>query len=100
MIQLWTRRRLLGATALTGAAALVAARPAQALRAEENPVAERLYLSACESRAAHDELVQELIAQIEGQEGREKAVAAVRDMRCPTCGCSLALFTEPLPDAR
>lgn len=84
------RRRFLGGTALVAVAALALPGRALALRMEENDAAERLYLSACESRLTHDQVVRDLIAQLEGQEGHDKAVAIVASMACPLCGCSLA----------
>jgi hypothetical protein len=86
-----TRRRLLVTTALAGAAAMFGLSPrrALALRIEEDEVRERLYLSACEERAAHDQLVRELIAELEGQKGHEQAVETVKTMVCPLCGCQL-----------
>lgn len=93
-----TRRQMMATTALTGAAALgLWPVRALALRAEEDEVAERLYLSACEQRDAHEQLVQDLIAQLEGQEGHEKAVEMVSVMKCPVCGCRLA-DTGALPN--
>lgn len=87
-----SRRFFLATTALAGAAFGLSPRRAAALRAEEDIVRERLYLSACEARAAHDDVIQELIAELEGQEGREKAVEIVRSMNCPHCGCALNAF--------
>lgn len=51
---------------------------------------ERLYLAACEQQDAHLDFVRDLIAKLEGAEGHEKAVALVRAMVCPVCGCRLA----------
>lgn len=86
----FSRRQFLATTALAGVgAALVAPRPARALRLEEDIVAERLYFSACEARSAHDQLAQKLIAELETQEGHDKAVEIVQAMKCPVCGCRL-----------
>jgi hypothetical protein len=87
-----TRRDMLTTTVLAGAAAAVGLWPgtARALRIEEDEVQERLYLAACEQQNAHLDLVRELIAKIEGTEGHDKAVAVVRAMTCPVCGCKLA----------
>ena len=87
-----TRRELLMTTMLAGAAAAAGLWPsaARAFRIEEDEVKERLYLAACEQQNAHDELVRDLIAQIEGTEGHDKAVETVRAMSCPVCGCQLA----------
>ena len=90
------RRRFLYTTALTGIAAALWIRPASALRLEENEPTERLYLAACEARTAHDQLIQELVAELEGQEGREKAAEMVRAMACPVCGCKLGAVAGPL----
>jgi hypothetical protein len=94
-----TRRHLLITTALAGAAAAAGLWPgrAVALRVEEDEVKERLYFAACEERAAHDQLVRELIAQLEGQEGHDKAVETVRARTCPICGCRLG-DTGALPN--
>lgn len=94
-----TRRQLMVTTAVAGAVAALGLWPrgALALRVEEDEVTERLYLAACEERAAHDQLVQELVAQLEGQEGHDKAVETVRAMSCPVCGCRLG-DTGALPN--
>jgi hypothetical protein len=94
-----SRRMFLGSTALIGAAAILGLTPrlARALRAEEDEVRERLYLAACEGRGEHDELVRELIAGLEGEQGRVKAVEIVRAMNCPYCGCALAAFAGASP---
>jgi hypothetical protein len=85
-----TRRNLLITTALAGAAGTALwPRRALALRVEEDEVTERLYLAACEERSAHDQLVRDLIAQLEGQQGREQALETVKTMSCPVCGCRL-----------
>jgi len=89
-----TRRWFLATTALSGAAALgLSPRAALALRMEEDEVSERLYISACEARREHDQVVRDLIAALEGEQGPEKAAEMVRLMSCPYCGCSLAGFT-------
>jgi hypothetical protein len=95
-----TRRDLLITTALAGAAAACGLWPrhALALRIEEDEVKERLYLTACEERAAHDQLVRDLIAQLEGQQSHEQAVEAVKAMSCPICGCRLAEAVSSLAD--
>ncbi len=95
-----TRRNLLITTALAGAAATVGLWPrrALALRVEEDEVTERLYLAACEERSAHDQLVRDLIAQLEGQQGREQALETVKTMNCPICGCRLGEAAGALAD--
>jgi hypothetical protein len=40
------------------------------------------------------ELVRELITKLEGTEGHDEAVAAVRAMVCPVCGCKLAAAVD------
>jgi hypothetical protein len=85
-----TRRRLFGATLAVGAAAL-AARPAKAIRIEDaNADQQALYMAACETQAAHEQLARELVQELEGQEGHDKALAIVAGMNCPYCGCKLA----------
>lgn len=86
-----TRRFFLGTTALVGAGAVLGMSPrhALALRAEEDEARERLYVAACEARSAHDEVIRDLIAELEAQEGRDKAIEIVRSMKCPYCGCAL-----------
>ena len=90
------RRDLLTTTVLAGAAAAFGLRPgtARALRFEEDEFQERRYLAACEERNAHTDLVRELIAKLEGAEGHDKAVALVRAMACPVCGCKLAAAVD------
>jgi len=91
-----TRRDLLTTTVLAGAAAAFGLRPsaARAFRIEEDEVTEQLYLAACEQQNAHAELVRDLIAQLEATEGHEQAVAEVRAMKCPVCGCKLAAAVD------
>ena len=86
------RRRFAGMGALAGLAALVGrSRPAGAIRIEDaNENTQALYMAACETQAAHQQLIQELTAQLETQEGREKAQAIVAAMNCPYCGCKLS----------
>jgi hypothetical protein len=91
-----TRRDLLTTTTLAGAAAALGLWPsaARAFRIEENEVTEQLYLTACEQQNAHMQLVRNLIAELEGTEGHEKAIAEVRAMTCPVCGCKLAAAVD------
>jgi hypothetical protein len=95
-----TRRNLLITTALAGVAATCGLWPhrAFALRVEEDEVSQRLYLAACEERAAHDQLVRDLIAQLEGQQSHAQAVEAIKEMNCPICGCRLAETVGALAD--
>lgn len=95
------RRRFLARLALAGAA-LAVARPAAALTLEENAPRERLLLSACESRTAHDQLIQELVAQLDGNasdvspEAHAQNIERVKAMSCPVCGCALGAI-QPYP---
>jgi hypothetical protein len=97
MIRVFDRRRF-----LSGLAAALAAPPALALTVDENAPRERLYLSACESRTAHDRLIRELVAQLEG-DARDVApqthaqnIERVKAMSCPVCGCALGAI-QPYP---
>lgn len=92
-----TRRTFLLAT--VSAAAL--ARPAVALRLEENESLEERYLAACETRNAHDEVIREVVAQLEGKtevsaETHTAIVERVKAMNCPLCGCMLGAI-DPYP---
>lgn len=95
-----TRRNLLITSALAGTAASAGLWPlrALALRVEEDEVKERLYFAACEERAAHDQLVRDLIAQLEGEQGHAQAVETVKAMSCPVCGCRLGEAVGALAD--
>ncbi|MBI3451992.1 MAG: hypothetical protein HY057_04010 [Rhodospirillales bacterium] len=96
---MFDRRRFLGSTALGvigTAAALVAGRPARAfLREGPDPVAESIYLRACETQRTHLQLVADLAAQLEGQETPVRAREIVLAMNCPICGCKLADAVDP-----
>lgn len=89
-------------TFLAGLAATLAAPPALALTVDENAPRERLYLSACESRAAHDQLIQELAAELDGKtktvsaETHAQNLERVKAMNCPVCGCALGAI-QPYP---
>lgn len=90
-----SRRRVLrsGLRASIGVAAIGAAAPhALAFRIEEDGESPRarILLAACETRSAHAQQLAELIAQLEGVQGREKAVAAANASMCPLCGCRLS----------
>ena len=92
-----TRRAFLLATAGT----LALTRAAAALRLDDDPVLEERYLAACETRSAHDEVVREIVAQLEGRsevtaETRAALVERVRAMNCPLCGCALGAI-DPHP---
>lgn len=91
------RRSFLGGLALA-----MAAGPAAALTIDENDARERLYLSACESRTAHEQLVAELVAQLDGNtqdvspELHAQNIERVKAMSCPVCGCKLGAI-QPYP---
>ena len=91
-----TRRDLLLTTMLAGSAAALGLWPsaARAFRIEEDQAAEQLYFAACEQQNAHMQLVRDLIAQLEGTESHDQAVATVRAMTCPVCGCKLAAAVD------
>ena len=91
------RHALRSASLLAAAAATVPAAPALAFRIQEESDSPRVraLLAACETRDAHAQLVADLIADLEGKRGREKATEAVRGMACPLCGCRLA---DSLPE--
>jgi hypothetical protein len=83
------REFLLGSASL-----MLAAGPAAALSLEDDPARERLYLAACETRSRHDEIVDQLVAQIEAEqtvtpEAHAATIEKVKALRCPTCGCAL-----------
>lgn len=90
-----SRRRVLrsGLRVSIGVATIAAAAPhALAFRIEEDGQSPRarILLAACETRSAHARQLAELIAQLEGEQGREKAVAAADAAMCPLCGCRLS----------
>jgi len=92
-----TRRLFL----LAAAGTLGLLRPAAALRLEDDPVLEERYFAACETRSAHDEVVREIVAQLEGKvevtpETRAALVERVKAMNCPLCGCALGAI-DPHP---
>jgi hypothetical protein len=72
----------------------VGPRPASALRVEDLDMPrQRLLLQACETRTAHEKLLADLTAEIEGrgalpQDARTQAAQS----DCPFCGCRLAAF--------
>lgn len=87
---------------LTGLAFGLAAGPAAALTVDENAARERLYLSACETRTAHEQLIEELAAQLDGDsqpvspEIHAQNIERVKAMSCPVCGCKLGAI-QPYP---
>jgi len=87
---MFSRRHVLRSAPVV-AAALAPLAPARALRIEEESDTPRVraMLSACETRDAHAQLIADLIADLEGTQGREKAAESVRAMACPLCGCRL-----------
>ena len=76
--------------------------PAWALKLEENPALEQQYNAVCESRAVHDQLIQDMVAEMERgaaetpPELHAKNVATVSAMPCPVCGCKLGPM-DPYP---
>lgn len=92
-----SRRAFLLGTAST----LLLARTASAIRIEEDPAAEARYLAACEARTTHDQVIQDLVAKLEGKgevtpEQHAQVVERVKAMSCPLCGCQLGAI-DPHP---
>ena len=90
-----SRRRVLhsGLLASAGIMTIGAGVPhALAFRIEEDGDSSRarLLLNACEARSAHEQQIADLIARLEGVQGREQAVAAANAAMCPLCGCRLS----------
>lgn len=87
-----SRRHALRAASLLSAGIVAPLAPALAFRIQEESDSPRVraMISACETRDAHARLIADLIADLEGTGGREKAAETVRDMACPLCGCRLA----------
>jgi hypothetical protein len=87
-----SRRHALRAASLLSAGILAPLGSAHAFRIQEESDSPRVraMISACETRDAHARLIAELVADLEGAGGREKAVETVRAMACPLCGCRLA----------
>lgn len=104
MVRTLDRRTFLSRVALGGAAAALplGCGPAAGLTLDENAGREKLYLSACESRTAHEQLVQELVARLDGADARispeahARNVEQVKAMACPVCGCQLGA-SQPYP---
>jgi len=96
----FTRRTVICAALAATSAAVV--RSARSLTLEEDPVLQRKYDAACETRAVHDERIRELVAEIERgmatitPEQHAHAVAAASASRCPVCGCKLGPI-DPYP---
>lgn len=87
-----TRRRLLG-SGLVATMSLTAGMPqALAFRIEEDGESPRAraLLGACETRSVHEQQMADLIAQLEGVQGRDKAVETASASLCPLCGCRLS----------
>ncbi len=93
------RRTLLQLGGFALAAAFVPGR-ARALRVEEMDVPrQRLLIAACETRTAHQKVVEDLLRQIEGSgASEEQARMRVAAMSCPFCGCNLAAIGAPIGD--
>lgn len=90
------RRSLLKLGGAAAAAVLVPG-AAMALRIEELDVPrQQLLLSACETKRAHERLVEDLMREIEGiGTDAETARLKVAGMNCPFCGCNLAALDLP-----
>ena len=83
------------------ASALLLTRTAGAIRIEEDPATEARYLAACEARSTHDQVIQDLVAKLEGKgevtpEQHSQIVEGVKAMSCPLCGCQLGAI-DPHP---
>ena len=90
-----SRRRVLrsGLIAGAGLTSIGAGMPAAlAFRIEEDAESPRarLLLSACETRSVHEQQIADLVARLEGVQGREKAVEIAGAAMCPLCGCRLS----------
>jgi hypothetical protein len=87
-----SRRHALRAASLLSAAIVAPLSPAFAFRIQEESDSPRVraLIAACETRDAHARLIADLVADLEGTGGRDKAVETVRGMACPLCGCRLA----------
>ncbi|MCZ8312105.1 MAG: hypothetical protein ACK5U4_01695 [Rhodospirillales bacterium] len=98
-----TRRAFLSCAAVAATAGLVAPRQALALRVEDLDVPrQRLILDACETRNAHQRVLADLMAELEGRGvGEVQARETAQQMNCPFCGCGLAAAVAgELPDAQ
>ncbi len=97
-----TRRAFLSCSAVAAAIGLAAPRQALALRVEDLDVPrQRLILAACETRNAHQRVLAELMAELEGQGvGETQARETAQQMNCPFCGCGLAAAAGELPEAQ
>jgi hypothetical protein len=84
------------------AAALAASPAAFAFRIVEEEATPRVQalIGACETRNAHERMVAQFLAELDGEAGTGDAAAIdrVREMTCPFCGCGLAA-TRPERDA-
>ncbi|MCA0451106.1 MAG: hypothetical protein LCH62_15285 [Proteobacteria bacterium] len=87
-----TRRHLLRSVLGLAAVPAVMA-PAAALTIEDMDVPrQRLLLSDCETRSAHQQQFAALVAELEGRGVAEtRAVEIAKGSNCPFCGCSLNL---------
>jgi hypothetical protein len=86
---------LAGSAALAASAYPSASRAFRIVDAEETSPAVQSLIGACETRNAHERLVAELLAELEGEQGPAAAAEALRGMACPLCGCGLG---PALPD--
>jgi uncharacterized protein (DUF1778 family) len=98
-----TRRAFLTCAAVAAAAGVIAPRQALALRVEDlDAPRQRLILEACETRNAHQRVLADLMAELEGRGvGEAQARETAQQMNCPFCGCGLAAAAAgELPDAQ
>ena len=92
-----SRRRFLANTALAGAgggALLLAAQPASAFQIQPmDAETHALYMNHCggkDASAYHQELLTEAKAKLPGTLSDREIAAALAELTCPVCGCSLA----------
>lgn len=92
-----TRRRFLARTALAGTAGgalLVAARSASAFQVRPmDAETHALYMNRCgggDASAYHRELLAEAKAKLPSTLSEQEIAAALAELTCPVCGCSLA----------
>ena len=98
-----TRRAFLSCAAVAATAGLIAPRQALALRVEDlDAPRQRLILEACETRNAHQRVLADLMAELEGRGvAQAQARETAEQMNCPFCGCGLAAAAVgELPDAQ
>ena len=90
-----SRRQAFRLGLIAAPVAAVAASPAalafRIVEEEGTPRVQAL-IGACETRNAHEQMVAQLLAELDGQSGvgDAAAIGQVREMTCPFCGCGLA----------